>query len=97
VRGAHEDDASLCAARLHSIRAAQRPAQSLRTYALWATTCGTTPQAARRAPWHYRALIETYSAGHKSSGFEELDQVASEIEDLAASEVLNALALQTPF
>lgn len=65
LRGAHEDDASLCAARLHSIQAAQRPAQYLRTYALWATTCGTTPQAARRALWHYRDFIETYSAAQE--------------------------------
>lgn len=64
---------------------------------LWETTYGTTPQAARRALWHYRDLIETYSAGHKSPGFEELDQVAAEIVGLAASEVLNALAPQTPF
>jgi hypothetical protein len=60
LRGAHQDNASLCAAaRPRSIQAAQRPAQSLRTYALWATTYGTTPRAAMRALWHYRALIET--------------------------------------
>ena len=46
---------------------------------------------------NYRDLIETYSAGHKSPGFEELDQVAAEIVGLAAREVLNALAPQTPF
>jgi hypothetical protein len=72
LRGAHEDNASLCAARLHSIQAAQRPAQSLRTYALWATMCGTTPQAARRALWHYRDFIETYSAAQEP-WVEELD------------------------
>jgi hypothetical protein len=59
LRGAHQDNASLCAACMLRGRAAQRPAQSLRTYALWATTYGTTPRAAMRALWHYRALIET--------------------------------------
>jgi len=69
-------------------RAAQRPAQYLRTMLFGRCLMKPFHRRQKATLWYYRTHLEI----HPSPVVEELDLVASEIEDVAASEALNRLA-----